>query len=74
MNEWLDGQMNEQMDKWMDELINNPPTIQCTCTYISFNRAEVLAAEVEDLRGELADYNTVRHSIVQTIISAFTSS
>ena len=57
---------------------NKQPTnhsmYNCTCTYISFNRAEVLAAEVEDLRGELADYNTVRHSIIQTIISAFTSS
>ena len=28
-------------------------------SYITIIRAEVLAGEVEDLRGELADYNTV---------------
>ena len=33
--------------------------LTCTCIHTHVHRAEVLAAEIKELQGEMADYNTV---------------
>ena len=36
-----------------------------TCIHTHVHRAEVLAAEIKELQGEMADYNTVRLGSVE---------
>lgn len=36
-----------------------------TCVHTHVHRAEVLAAEIKELQGEMADYNTVRLGSVE---------